>query len=149
MAASWRTFTHAARHCSSVPHCCSNSASVSPCMIARIAPIPRSPESILHRFRGGRKGGDWLISGHSKGRFVLGLGSQVKAHNERRFSTPWIAPAARLGEYVEAVRAIFRCWEYGEKLNYQGQYYNFSLMTPEFSPPSQHRKLPPIAMAAV
>src|SRR4051794_37481259 len=63
MAASWRTFTHAARHCSSVPYCCSNSASVSPCMIARIAPIPRSPESILHRFRGGRKGGDWLISG--------------------------------------------------------------------------------------
>src|SRR4051794_31761108 len=63
MAASWRTFTHAARHCSSVPYCCSNSTSVSPCMIARIAPIPRSPESILHRFRGGRKGGDWLISG--------------------------------------------------------------------------------------
>src|SRR4051812_33903008 len=63
MPASWRTFTHAARHCSSVPDCCSNSASVSPCMIARIAPIPRSPESILHRFRGGRKGGDWLISG--------------------------------------------------------------------------------------
>src|SRR4051794_3922428 len=65
MPASWRTFTHAARHCSSVPYCCSNSASVSPCMIARIAPIPRSPESILHRFRGGRKGGDWLISGFS------------------------------------------------------------------------------------
>jgi probable F420-dependent oxidoreductase len=91
----------------------------------------------------------WDLHTHSKGRFVLGLGSQVKAHNERRFSIPWIAPAARLGEYIEAVRAIFRCWEYGEKLNYQGKYYSFSLMTPEFAPPAQHRPLPPVAMAAV
>ena len=91
----------------------------------------------------------WELHTHSKGRFTLGLGSQVKAHNERRFSTPWIAPAARLGEYVEALRAIFRCWELGEKLNYQGRFYNFSLMTPEFSPPPQHRPLPPVAMAAV
>src|SRR3954447_26562180 len=57
MPASWQTFTHAARHCSSVPYCCSNSASVSPCMIARIDPISCPSESILHRFRGGRKGG--------------------------------------------------------------------------------------------
>ena len=91
----------------------------------------------------------WDLHAHSKGRFVLGLGSQVKAHNERRFSVPWIAPAARLGEYIEAVRAIHRCWEHGEKLNYQGQYYNFSLMTPEFAPPPQQRPLPPVAMAAV
>src|SRR4051812_28754179 len=63
MPASRRTFTHAARHCSSVPYRCSNSASVSPCMIARIDPIPYSPDSILHRFCGGRKGADWLISG--------------------------------------------------------------------------------------
>src|SRR4051812_47093879 len=63
MPASRRTFTHAARHCSSVPYSCSNSASVSPCMIARIDPIPCSPDSILHRFCGGRKGADWLISG--------------------------------------------------------------------------------------
>src|SRR5690349_3703879 len=66
MPASWRTFTHAARHCSSVPYSCSNSASVNPCMIARIDPIPCLLESILHRFRGGRKGGDWLISGFPK-----------------------------------------------------------------------------------
>src|SRR3954465_8685501 len=57
MPASWQTFTHAARHCSSVPYCCSNSASVSPCMIARIDPISCPSESILHRFRSGRKGG--------------------------------------------------------------------------------------------
>src|SRR6185437_7432985 len=70
MPASWRTFTHAARHCSSVPYCCSNSASVSPCMIARIASISCPSESILHRFRGGRKGGDWLISGIREGELV-------------------------------------------------------------------------------
>jgi alkanesulfonate monooxygenase SsuD/methylene tetrahydromethanopterin reductase-like flavin-dependent oxidoreductase (luciferase family) len=48
---------------------------------------------------------------NSNGRFVLGLGSQVKQHNERRFSTPWTPPAIRMGEYVQALRAIWRCWE--------------------------------------
>jgi probable F420-dependent oxidoreductase len=103
--------------------------------------FPRSPMVVANQA--------WDLHTHSKGRFVLGLGSQIKAHNERRFSTPWIAPAARLGEYVESVRAIFRCWETGEKLNYTGKYYNFTLMTPEFAPPAQHLKLPPVAMAAV
>jgi probable F420-dependent oxidoreductase len=103
--------------------------------------FPRSPMVIANQA--------WDINRHSRGRFVVGLGSQIKAHNERRFSTPWIAPAARLGEYVEALRAIFRCWESGEKLNYHGKYYNFSLMTPEFSPGPQGLGLPPIAMAAV
>jgi probable F420-dependent oxidoreductase len=103
--------------------------------------FPRSPMIVANHA--------WDLQRHSNGRFVLGLGSQVKAHNERRFSVPWVAPAARLGEYVEALRAIFRCWEYGEKLNYQGRHYQFSLMTPEFSPGPQHLPLPPIAMAAV
>jgi probable F420-dependent oxidoreductase len=103
--------------------------------------FPRSPMIVANHA--------WDINRHSKGRFVVGLGSQVKAHNERRFSVPWIAPAARLGEYVESLRAIFRCWETGEKLNYQGKYYNFSLMTPEFSPGPQGLRMPPIAMAAV
>ncbi len=103
--------------------------------------FPRSPMVVANLA--------WDINRHSKGRFVVGLGSQVKAHNERRFSIPWIAPAARLGEYVEALRAIFRCWETGEKLSYQGKHYNFSLMTPEFSPGPQGFGMPPIAMAAV
>ena len=103
--------------------------------------FPRSPMIVANQA--------WDLHRHSKGRFVVGLGSQVKAHNERRFSVPWIAPAARMGEYVEALRAIFRCWEFGEKLNFQGKYYNFTLMTPEFSPPAQNLPLPPIAMAAV
>ena len=103
--------------------------------------FPRSPMIVANHA--------WDLQRHSKGRFVVGLGSQVKAHNERRFSVPWIAPAARLGEYVEALRAIFRCWEHGEKLDYKGKHYTFTLMTPEFSPGPQHLKLPPIAMAAV
>jgi probable F420-dependent oxidoreductase len=103
--------------------------------------FPRSPMVVANLA--------WDIHRHSKGRFVVGLGSQIKAHNERRFSTPWGAPAARLGEYIVSLRAIFRCWETGEKLNYQGKYYNFSLMTPEFSPGPQGLPMPPIAMAAV
>jgi probable F420-dependent oxidoreductase len=91
----------------------------------------------------------WDLHRHSRGRFVIGLGSQVKAHNERRFSVPWTAPAARMGEYVEALRAIFRAWEYGERLNYRGQFYNFTLMTPEFTPPPAGLSPPPIAVAAV
>lgn len=103
--------------------------------------FPRSPMIVANHA--------WDLQRHSKGRFAVGLGSQVKAHNERRFSVPWIAPAARLGEYVKALRAIFRCWEHGEKLDYKGKYYTFTLMTPEFSPGPQHLPLPPIAMAAV
>jgi probable F420-dependent oxidoreductase len=103
--------------------------------------FPRSPMIVANHA--------WDINKHSKGRFVVGLGSQVKAHNERRFSVPWIAPAARMGEYVEALRAIFRCWEHGERLNYKGKYYQFTLMTPEWSPGPQGLRLPPIAMAAV
>ena len=103
--------------------------------------FPRSPMIVANHA--------WDLNRHSRGRFVVGLGSQVKAHNERRFSVPWIAPAARLGEYVEALRAIFRCWEHGEKLNHTGKHYNFTLMTPEFSPGPQKLRMPPIAMAAV
>lgn len=103
--------------------------------------FPRSPMVVANQA--------WDLQRHSRGRFILGLGSQVKAHNERRFSTPWISPAARLGEYVQALRAIFRCWEQGEKLDFRGKFYNFTLMTPEFSPGPQKLALPPIAMAAV
>ena len=80
----------------------------------------------------------------------MGLGSQVKAHNERRFSDPLDRAGRAAGRVcAKSLRAIFRCWEYGEKLNYQGKYYNFSLMTPEFSPRPSKLPLPPIAMAAV
>src|SRR5688500_5370291 len=84
----------------------------------------------------------WDIHTNSGGRFALGLGTQVKAHNERRFSVPWHAPAARLREYVGALRAIFRRYEHGEKLDYRGEHYTFTLMTPEFAP--EPTGLPPI-----
>jgi len=103
--------------------------------------FPRSPMIVANHA--------WDLQRHSGGRFVLGLGSQVKAHNERRFSVPWVAPAARMGEYVQALRAIFRCWETGEKLDFLGKYYNFTLMTPEFSPGKLGLPMVPIALAAV
>lgn len=103
--------------------------------------FPRSPMIVANLA--------WDLQRHSRGRFVVGLGTQVKPHNERRFSVPWVAPAARMGEYVDSLRAIFRAWETGEKLNYQGEYYKFSLMTPEFSPGPLHMPPPPIMIAAV
>lgn len=85
----------------------------------------------------------------SGGRFSLGLGSQVKGHNERRFSVPWSPPVPRLREYVEALRAIWRCWETGEKLEFEGEHYRFSLMTPEFSPGPTGLGPIPVSVAAV
>ena len=91
----------------------------------------------------------WDLQVASRGRFVLGLGSQVRAHNENRFSVPWSAPAPRMREYVEALRAIWRCWEKGEKLAYRGQHYKFTLMTPNFTPKSTGQPMVPVTIAAV
>jgi probable F420-dependent oxidoreductase len=91
----------------------------------------------------------WDLQVTSRGRFVLGLGSQVRAHNEKRFSVPWSAPAPRLREYVEALRAIWRCWETGEKLDFRGQHYTFTLMTPNFTPRSTGQPMVPVMIAAV
>jgi probable F420-dependent oxidoreductase len=73
----------------------------------------------------------------------------VKGHNERRFSVPWSAPVPRLREYVESLRAIWRCWESGEPLSFEGEHYRFTLMTPEFSPPATGLPPVPITIAAV
>ena len=91
----------------------------------------------------------WDLQAASHGRFTLGLGSQVKGHNVRRFSVHWSAPAPRLREYVQAIRAIWRCWQHGERLDYQGEHYQFSLMTPNFSPQPLSCALPPIHISAV
>ena len=104
--------------------------------------FPRSPMSMAYIA--------WDLAGFSKGRFILGLGTQVKGHNERRFSVKWDAPVARLREYVEALRAIFKCWsEGGKRLSYSGKYYNFSLMTPFFTPPHHDYPNIPIYIAGV
>jgi probable F420-dependent oxidoreductase len=77
----------------------------------------------------------WDLQAASDGRAIIGLGSQIRAHIERRFSMPWTAPAARMREFVQALRAIWACWQNGEPLRYEGEHYRHTLMTPFFSPP--------------
>lgn len=91
----------------------------------------------------------WDLHASSNGRFVLGLGSQVKPHIERRFSTPWSAPAPRMREYINSVRAIWNTWKTGERLAFEGEHYNFSLMTPNFAPPTNDLPVPAIKISAV
>lgn len=85
----------------------------------------------------------------SEGRFILGLGAQIKAHIERRFSMPWSKPASRMREMVLAIRSIWDCWENGEKLNFEGEFYHHTLMTPMFIPPESEHSKPPIYIAGV
>ena len=91
----------------------------------------------------------WDLQRASNGNFTLGLGSQVKGHNVRRFSLPWSAPAPRMREYVQSIRAIWDCWKNGTPLDYQGEHYQFSLMTPNFTPEPLDGELPKIQIAAV
>lgn len=89
------------------------------------------------------------LARYARGRFVLGLGSQVKPHIERRFSMPWSHPAARMHEFVRALRAIWACWQDGTKLDFQGDFYTHTLMTPFFSPPAHEWGPPPVYLAGV
>jgi probable F420-dependent oxidoreductase len=91
----------------------------------------------------------WELARASKGRFSLGLGTQVKAHIERRFSMPYEHPAPKLRDYVLAMRAIFRAFQGEEPLRYEGEYYSFTLLTDFFSPgPSAHPDIP-VSVAGV
>jgi probable F420-dependent oxidoreductase len=87
-----------------------------------------------------------LISG---GRFALGLGSQVRPHIERRYSMPWSHPAARMEEFIAAIRAIWNTWATGEKLAFRGEFYHHTLMTDFFNPGPNPYGNPPILLAAV
>ena len=86
---------------------------------------------------------------HSKGRFFLGLGSQIKPHIERRFSMPWSHPAPRMREYILAMRAIWASWQDGSKLDFRGDFYTHTLMTPFFSPGPNPYGPPKVFLAAV
>jgi probable F420-dependent oxidoreductase len=86
---------------------------------------------------------------HSKGRFFLGLGSQIKPHIERRFSMPWSHPAARMREYILAMHAIWASWNDGTKLDFRGDFYTHTLMTPFFSPGPNPYGAPKVYLAAV
>jgi probable F420-dependent oxidoreductase len=70
----------------------------------------------------------------SEGRFILGLGSQIRPHIEKRFSMPWSKPAERMRELALAVRAIWACWHEGAPLRFEGEFYRHTLMTPFFNP---------------
>ncbi|MGE5377553.1 MAG: TIGR03617 family F420-dependent LLM class oxidoreductase [Bacteroidota bacterium] len=77
----------------------------------------------------------WDLAAQSGGRFILGLGTQVKAHIERRFGQPWPDSVTRkLREQIEVIRAFWDCWQNGTRLNYRGEYYKITLMSPFFNP---------------
>jgi probable F420-dependent oxidoreductase len=76
----------------------------------------------------------WDLQSYSGGRFILGLGSQIKPHIEKRFSMEWSHPAPRMREFVLAMRAIWDTWQNGSKLEFRGEYYKHTLMTPFFTP---------------
>lgn len=96
----------------------------------------RSPVTLAHVA--------WDLAEQSGGRFILGLGTQVKAHVERRFGLPWPeSPANKLRELVLAIRAVWNSWQTGERLNFRGEYFKLTLMTPFFSPmPIEHPRIP-------
>lgn len=85
----------------------------------------------------------WDLQKMSRGRLMLGLGTQVKPHIERRFAMSWDAPVPKLREYVQVMRAIWNTWQTGETLNFRGDYYKITLMTPFFDPgPIEHPDIP-------
>ena len=91
----------------------------------------------------------WDLTQISGGRFLLGLGSQIKAHVTRRFSMPWHKPIPQMREMIQAVRAIWHSFETGDKLNFQGDYYQHTLLIPNFNPGPLPYEPIPIGLAAV
>ena len=89
------------------------------------------------------------LNSYSKGRFVMGLGSQIRPHITKRFSMPWGAPAPQMKELVQAMRAIWANWYEGEPLRFEGKYYNHTLMTPAFTPEDKEYGAPKVTLAAV
>ena len=100
--------------------------------------FPRSPTTLAYTA--------WDLQRMSQGRFILGLGTQIKAHIERRFGMVWDRPTARLREYILALRHIWECWQTGAKLNFRGEFFTLTLMSPFFNPgpisPNEHPNIP-------
>ncbi len=91
----------------------------------------------------------WDLARLSGGRFLLGIGTQVRAHIERRFGMAWDPPAPKLREYILAMRAIWRTWQEGAPLRVKGKYYNLNLMGPFFNPGPNPAATVPILIAGV
>ncbi len=91
----------------------------------------------------------WDLNQLSNGRFVLGLGSQIKPHITKRYSMPWSDPAARMKELIEAMHAIWHTWSTGDKLDFRGDYYTHTIMTPMFTPRQREAGAPKVFLAGV
>jgi probable F420-dependent oxidoreductase len=91
----------------------------------------------------------WDMQALSKGRFMLGLGTQIRPHIVKRFGMPWSKPAMRMKEMLLAIKEIWRCWEDGDRLDFRGEIYQHTLMTPVFNPGPHPFGLPPIFLAGV
>ncbi|CAM3028868.1 LLM class F420-dependent oxidoreductase [Mycobacterium intermedium] len=91
----------------------------------------------------------WDLQAYSEGRFILGLGTQIQPHIEKRFSMPWSHPARRMREFVAALHAIWSAWRDGGKLQFEGEFYTHKIMTPMFTPEPQPYPPPKIFLAAV
>lgn len=101
----------------------------------------RNPMTVAHL--------GWDLQAYSGGRFILGLGTQIQPHIEKRFSMPWSHPARRMREYVMALQAIWSCWRDGTKLRFEGEFYTHKIMTPMFTPEPSAVPFPKVFLAAV
>ena len=91
----------------------------------------------------------WDLQRLSNGRFILGLGTQIRPHIEKRYSMPWSRPAARLAEFVHTLRAIWHSWSTGDRLDFRGEFYTHTLMPPFFSPAPLTVETPKVYLAGV
>ena len=103
--------------------------------------FPRTPMDVAYTA--------WDLQALSGGRFALGLGTQIRAHVERRYGAVWSRPAARMREYILALHAIWDAWETGGELAFEGEIYRHTLMPPNFRPPASAHPRPPVLLAAV
>lgn len=103
--------------------------------------LPRNPLQLAHLCH------DLQVL--SKGRFILGLGSQVQVHIEKRYGAAWSRPVARMREMVLALKAIWRCWNQNERLDFRGEFYRHTLMLPNFTPPPSPFGPPRVFLAGV
>jgi probable F420-dependent oxidoreductase len=101
----------------------------------------RSPLTLAHS--------GYDLARYTDGKFVLGLGSQIRPHIERRFSMPWSHPARRMREMILALRAIWAAWHEEAPLRFEGEFYRHTLMTPNFTPPRHPAGPPPVYLAGV
>lgn len=103
--------------------------------------FPRNPMHLAYQA--------WDLQRFSDGRFLLGIGSQVRAHIEKRFGVPFNPPASRMREYIQALKAIFDCWQNDKPLDFRGDYFHHSLMTPMFNPGPVPQGPPPVLLGAL